>query len=102
VTPLEPLPAPSRRPQGRSSEPVELRLVADTPTAGCPCSGSSWTAGRMRELPGSGSTFLSPLRLARGRRVRHWLSPVPDAALAVEEEALIRRWRLRELGWNRG
>lgn len=45
---------------------------------------------------------LIALEIGKGHRVRHWLRPMPDASLAVEEEALIRRWRLRELGWNRG
>lgn len=37
-----------------------------------------------------------------GRRVRHWLRPLPADVLRQEEEALIRLWHLREVGWNRG
>lgn len=45
-----------------------------------------------------------------GRRVRHWLRPIPDgdggedlrSRLLREEEALIQRWQLRSTGWNRG
>lgn len=40
--------------------------------------------------------------LAAGRHVRHWLRPLDAEQLRKEEEALIQRWRLRELGWNRG
>jgi hypothetical protein len=45
----------------------------------------------------------------RGHEVVHWLSPRPvplgvraDVFLKPAEEELIRLWRLRETGWNRG
>jgi hypothetical protein len=51
-------------------------------------------------------------QLGLGRRVRHWIRPLnqpthqtPAATkvhLKVGEEELILRWRLREVGWNRG
>jgi hypothetical protein len=41
-------------------------------------------------------------QIALGRRVLHWLRPLVEERLCAEEEALITRWRLRELGWNRG
>lgn len=51
-------------------------------------------------------------QLAFGRCVRHWVRPLiqptpqtPAATkvhLRVGEEELILRWRLREIGWNRG
>jgi hypothetical protein len=40
--------------------------------------------------------------VAANRRVRHWLRPLAAPLLSSEEERLIRHWRLRELGWNRG
>jgi hypothetical protein len=40
--------------------------------------------------------------LPAGRGVRHWLRPTPRLELHGQEHALIRRWRLREVGWNRG
>lgn len=40
--------------------------------------------------------------VAAGNRVRHWVRPLPEARLRSEEEVLIRRWHLREVGWNRG
>lgn len=48
---------------------------------------------------------------AAGRVVAHWLRPLADppsdraalrARLLADEEALIRRWSLRQNGWNRG
>jgi hypothetical protein len=39
---------------------------------------------------------------APGHQVHHWVSPRGDAGLAVAEEELITRWRLRTTGWNRG
>jgi hypothetical protein len=49
-------------------------------------------------------------QLQLGRVVRHWVRAMPRSAtlsetsrlLLSEEELLIRGWRLRELGWNRG
>lgn len=50
-------------------------------------------------------------QLGLGRRTRHWVRPLVHAAAApsairaqlkVGEEELIARWRLREIGWNRG
>lgn len=41
-------------------------------------------------------------QLNAGQRVRHWLRPLDAEQLRREEEALIQRWRLREVGWNRG
>lgn len=46
--------------------------------------------------------ILVAAELGRGHRVRHWLRPLAEALLAHEEERLIRHWRLREFGWNRG
>lgn len=43
--------------------------------------------------------------VAAGCSVSHWLAARPGtnaAALRFEEESLIRRWRLRAHGWNRG
>lgn len=50
--------------------------------------------------------------LGFGRGVRHWIRPLPQPTeqsptaikiqLKVGEEELILRWRLREVGWNRG
>ena len=46
-----------------------------------------------------------------GRSMRHWVRPLAQEPLestaegirlAIGEEELILRWRLRELGWNRG
>jgi len=42
------------------------------------------------------------VEVAAGRRVRHWLRPLAQSDLAVEEARLIRLWRLRDVGWNRG
>jgi hypothetical protein len=46
--------------------------------------------------------LLIAAELRAGRRVRHWLRCAELPTLAVEEERLIRCWRLRTLGWNRG
>jgi hypothetical protein len=46
--------------------------------------------------------ILIAAELEAGRLVRHWLRPTSAADLRREEEALIQRWRLRQLGWNRG
>lgn len=46
--------------------------------------------------------ILVAAQLAAGRRVRHWLRPLPEPLLREEEERLIQRWQLREVGWNRG
>lgn len=49
-------------------------------------------------------------QLRAGRTVRHWVRPLMDAPedrvllrrrLVQEEAALIRRWNLRQMGWNR-
>lgn len=39
--------------------------------------------------------------VAQGYCVRHWVRTMSQDQLLIEEEALIRRWRLRECGWNR-
>ena len=48
-------------------------------------------------------------QLLLGRQVRHWVRPLALAAvdqvevkamLVSEEDRLIRRWHLREVGWN--
>lgn len=39
---------------------------------------------------------------ALGRQVRHWVRPLDEELLRLEEETLIMRWRLRATGWNRG
>jgi hypothetical protein len=41
-------------------------------------------------------------QLRAGHSVRHWVRPLPTAALRAEEERLITRWNLRQVGWNRG
>lgn len=41
-------------------------------------------------------------QIRAGRRVRHWLLPLLEPQLRLQEEALIQRWQLRTLGWNRG
>lgn len=50
-------------------------------------------------------------QVRKGRVVAHWVRPFGGsaanpaelrAALASEEGALIQRWRLRQVGWNRG
>jgi hypothetical protein len=41
------------------------------------------------------------IELVAGKRVRHWLRPLALEQLRTEEEALIERWGLREVGWNR-
>jgi hypothetical protein len=50
-------------------------------------------------------------QLQSGRTVRHWVQPLANAPaspddlrghLTQAEEALIQRWRLRHVGWNRG
>jgi hypothetical protein len=46
--------------------------------------------------------ILVAAQIAAGRRVRHWVRPLAEPMLAGEEERLIGRWRLREVGWNRG
>jgi hypothetical protein len=49
--------------------------------------------------------------IEQGRKVRHWVRPLPDppsdrvalrALLLKTETELIDRWKLRSLGWNRG
>ena len=45
--------------------------------------------------------ILIAIEHAAGRQVRHWVRPLA-AELPAAEETLIRRWRLRETGWNRG
>ena len=44
--------------------------------------------------------ILVAAELAARRRVHHWLRPMPDELLVAEEERLIQRWSLREVGWN--
>jgi hypothetical protein len=39
---------------------------------------------------------------ALGREVCHWVRPLEEELLRLEEETLIMRWRLRTTGWNRG
>jgi len=39
-------------------------------------------------------------QLRSGRIVRHWVRPLPAAALRAEEERLITSWNLRQAGWN--
>lgn len=39
---------------------------------------------------------------AAGHQVRHWVQPLEEDLLRLEEETLIMRWRLRAAGWNRG
>lgn len=56
--------------------------------------------------------LLAAEQLETGHRLRHWVRPISppesDSAAALkgrlirEEEELILRWRLREVGWNRG
>jgi hypothetical protein len=46
--------------------------------------------------------MLIALELVAGHLVQHWVRPLQKELLAVEEEVLIRRWRLRTVGWNRG
>jgi hypothetical protein len=46
--------------------------------------------------------ILVAAELAAGRHVQHWLRALAEDQLVAEEERLIRRWRLREVGWNRG
>ena len=49
-------------------------------------------------------------QLGPGRSVRHWVRPMTAGATAADtkrllhdgEERLILKWRLREVGWNRG
>jgi hypothetical protein len=41
-------------------------------------------------------------QLRSGRVVRHWVRPLPAAALRAEEERLITSWNLRQAGWNLG
>jgi hypothetical protein len=41
-------------------------------------------------------------QLRSGRVVRHWVRPLPAAALRAEENRLITSWELRRVGWNRG
>jgi hypothetical protein len=44
-------------------------------------------------------------QLACGRRATHWVRPWPNTApstLGAEEEVLICRWHLRDVGWNIG
>lgn len=49
--------------------------------------------------------------VSQGRKVRHWVRPLPDppsdravlrAKLLAAENELISGWQLRRLGWNRG
>jgi hypothetical protein len=44
--------------------------------------------------------LLIAVEINKGHRVRHWVRPTQLELLEVEEEMFIRRWRLRELGWN--
>jgi hypothetical protein len=46
--------------------------------------------------------LLIAAEINKGHRIRHWLLPTQARSLAYEEEKLIRRWQLRQLGWNRG
>jgi hypothetical protein len=56
--------------------------------------------------------LLAAKEIEIGRRLRHWVRPLVLSAtetaamtkgrLVREEEELILRWRLREVGWNRG
>jgi hypothetical protein len=77
-------------------------------TKGClPRSGGARPGQRYGRPKYSGITrqrvnVLIAAQLDAGRRVRHWLRPLDAGHLRREEEALIQRWRLRELGWNRG
>lgn len=59
---------------------------------------TAWYAG----LTGKRVNVLVATELPAGRGVRHWLRPTPRLELHGQEHALIRRWRLREVGWNRG
>jgi hypothetical protein len=46
--------------------------------------------------------MLVAVEVASGRRLQHWVRPLQDELLVAEEEALIQRWRLRQVGWNLG
>jgi hypothetical protein len=44
--------------------------------------------------------MLVAVEVAGGRCVQHWVRPLQGDLLVAEEEALIQRWHLRQLGWN--
>ncbi len=46
--------------------------------------------------------MLVAAELAAGRWVQHWVRPLQNELLIAEEEVLIQRWRLRQVGWNLG
>ena len=46
--------------------------------------------------------ILVAVELHAGHHVRHWLRTLAIDDLRYEEEALIQRWRLRQVGWNVG